>query len=141
MRWPAGHEAWCGSVDGRRSHAGEPDRIYVADSRSGCPNRCGGVQQFHRPPDGSELRLASRRQMADGKPDPVDAVRARQGSAGALVQAPGMIVLSTDFGLQGPYTGQMKAVLQQMATGIPAIDLFADAPVGNPKASSYLLAV
>jgi S-adenosyl-L-methionine hydrolase (adenosine-forming) len=28
-----------------------------------------------------------------------------------------------------------------MAPGIPAIDLFADAPVGNPKASAYLLAV
>jgi S-adenosylmethionine hydrolase len=52
-----------------------------------------------------------------------------------------MFVLFTDFGLHGPYTGQMKAVLQQMAPGIPAIDLFADAPVGNPKASAYLLAV
>jgi S-adenosylmethionine hydrolase len=51
-----------------------------------------------------------------------------------------MIVLFTDFGLQGPYTGQMKAVLNQMAPGIPVIDLFADAPVGNPKASAYLLA-
>ena len=51
-----------------------------------------------------------------------------------------MIVLFTDFGLQGPYTGQMKAVLHQMAPGMPAIDLFADAPVGNPKASAYLLA-
>jgi S-adenosylmethionine hydrolase len=50
-----------------------------------------------------------------------------------------MIVLFTDFGLQGPYTGQMKAVLNQMAPGIPVIDLFADAPVGNPKASAYLL--
>jgi S-adenosylmethionine hydrolase len=35
----------------------------------------------------------------------------------------------------------MKAVLHQMRPGIPAIDLFADAPVGNPKASAYLLAV
>jgi S-adenosyl-L-methionine hydrolase (adenosine-forming) len=34
----------------------------------------------------------------------------------------------------------MKAVLHQMAPGMPAIDLFADAPVGNPKASAYLLA-
>ena len=51
-----------------------------------------------------------------------------------------MIVLFTDFGLQGPYTGQMKAVLWRMAPGIPAVDLFADAPVGNPKASAYLLA-
>src|SRR5215471_11036911 len=51
-----------------------------------------------------------------------------------------MIVLFTDFGLHGPYTGQMKAVLHQMAAGIPAVDLFADAPAGNPKASAYLLA-
>jgi S-adenosylmethionine hydrolase len=34
-----------------------------------------------------------------------------------------MIVLFTDFGLRGPYTGQMKAVLHQMAPGIPIIDL------------------
>jgi integrase len=51
-----------------------------------------------------------------------------------------MIVLFTDFGLQGPYTGQMKAVLHQRAPGVPTIDLLADAPVGNPKASAYLLA-
>jgi len=51
-----------------------------------------------------------------------------------------LIVLFTDFGLQGPYTGQMKAVLHRMAPGIPVIDLFADAPIGNPKASAYLLA-
>ena len=51
-----------------------------------------------------------------------------------------MIALFTDFSLHGPYTGQMKAVLHQMAPGIPIIDLFADAPVGNPKASAYLLA-
>ena len=53
---------------------------------------------------------------------------------------PNLIVLFTDFGLHGPYTGQMKAVLHQMAPGIPIIDLFADAPAGNPKASAYLLA-
>jgi S-adenosyl-L-methionine hydrolase (adenosine-forming) len=51
-----------------------------------------------------------------------------------------VIVLFTDFGLKGPYTGQMKAVLCRMAPGIPAVDLFADAPVGNPRASAYLLA-
>jgi putative tryptophan/tyrosine transport system substrate-binding protein len=51
-----------------------------------------------------------------------------------------MVVLFTDFGLQGPYPGQMKAVLYQMAPAAPVIDLFADAPVGNPKASAYLLA-
>ena len=52
-----------------------------------------------------------------------------------------MIVLFTDFGLHGPYAGQMKAVLHQTVTSTSIIDLFADAPVGNPKASAYLLAV
>ena len=51
-----------------------------------------------------------------------------------------MIAVFTDFGLHGPYTGQMKAVLHRMAPGTPVIDLFADAPMGNPKASAYLLA-
>ncbi len=51
-----------------------------------------------------------------------------------------MIALFTDFGLHGPYTGQMKAVLSDKAPGVPVVDLFADAPVGNPKASAYLLA-
>jgi S-adenosylmethionine hydrolase len=50
-----------------------------------------------------------------------------------------MIALFTDFGLHGPYTGQVKAVVYEMAPGVPVIDLFADAPVGNPKASAYLL--
>lgn len=51
-----------------------------------------------------------------------------------------MIVLFTDFGLEGPYTGQVKAVLHRSAPGIPVIDLFADAPAANPKAAAYLLA-
>jgi hypothetical protein len=51
-----------------------------------------------------------------------------------------VIVLFTDFGLAGPYTGQVKAALAQAASGVPVIDLFADAPVGNPKAAAYLLA-
>ena len=51
-----------------------------------------------------------------------------------------MIALFTDFGLSGPYAGQMKAVLLDMAPGVPVIDLFADAPAGDPKASAYLLA-
>jgi S-adenosylmethionine hydrolase len=44
-----------------------------------------------------------------------------------------MIVLFTDFGLQGPYTGQMKVVLHKLAPGIPAIDLFADARSAIPR--------
>jgi S-adenosylmethionine hydrolase len=50
-----------------------------------------------------------------------------------------MIALFTDFGLHGPYTGQMKAALHHMAPSVPVIDLFADAPAGDPKASAYLL--
>jgi S-adenosylmethionine hydrolase len=50
-----------------------------------------------------------------------------------------MIVLFTDFGLQGPYTGQMKAVLCQMAPDIPAVDLFADARAGRQSQGICLL--
>jgi S-adenosylmethionine hydrolase len=49
-------------------------------------------------------------------------------------------VLFTDFGLNGPYTGQMKAVLHRAAAGIAVVDLFADAPAGNPRAAAFLLA-
>ena len=51
-----------------------------------------------------------------------------------------MIVLFTDFGLSGPYTGQVKAVLHQLAPGLPIVDLFADLPPANPKPAAYLLA-
>jgi S-adenosylmethionine hydrolase len=51
-----------------------------------------------------------------------------------------MIVLFTDFGLEGPYTGQVKAVLYRTAPGVPVIELFADAPAGRPKPAAYLLA-
>ena len=51
-----------------------------------------------------------------------------------------MIVLFTDFGRTGPYTGQMHAVLARHAPEVAVIDLFADAPAFDPKASAYLLA-
>lgn len=51
-----------------------------------------------------------------------------------------MIVLFTDFGLTGPYTGQVKAVLRREAPQVEIIDLFADAPTHNPRAAAYLLA-
>ena len=51
-----------------------------------------------------------------------------------------MIVLFTDFGLTGPYTGQVKAALHRLAPGAGVIDLFADAPAHNPMAAAYLLA-
>ncbi|MEW6646351.1 MAG: SAM-dependent chlorinase/fluorinase [Pseudomonadota bacterium] len=51
-----------------------------------------------------------------------------------------MLVLVTDFGPGGPYMGQMQAVLQREAPGVPAVTLFNDAPRCNPRASAYLLA-
>lgn len=51
-----------------------------------------------------------------------------------------MIVLATDFGLAGPYTGQMKAALASGAPGVPVLDLFADLPSADPRAAAYLLA-
>jgi len=50
-----------------------------------------------------------------------------------------MIVLFTDFGLSGPYLGQVRAVLYQRAPQSRVIDLIADAPVHNPRAAAYLL--
>ncbi|MDD9927873.1 MAG: SAM-dependent chlorinase/fluorinase, partial [Rhodospirillaceae bacterium] len=43
-----------------------------------------------------------------------------------------MILLFTDFGVEGPYVGQMKAVLASQAPDAPAIDLMHDAPAHNP---------
>jgi S-adenosylmethionine hydrolase len=51
-----------------------------------------------------------------------------------------MIVVFTDFGLEGPYVGQMKAVLHNAAPGIPLVDLMADAPAFDARAAAYLLA-
>ncbi|HEX4614982.1 MAG TPA: SAM-dependent chlorinase/fluorinase [Stellaceae bacterium] len=51
-----------------------------------------------------------------------------------------IIVLFTDFGLEGPYTGQVKTVLHQIAPGVPAVDLFADLPAAKPQPAAYLLA-
>lgn len=51
-----------------------------------------------------------------------------------------MIVLVTDFGVGGPYMGQMKAVLLRQAPGVPIVDLFADLPAFEPQGAAYLLA-
>jgi S-adenosylmethionine hydrolase len=51
-----------------------------------------------------------------------------------------MIVLFTDFGPTGPYTGQMTAALRKIAPHATVIDLLSDAPAFNPQASAYLLA-
>jgi hypothetical protein len=51
-----------------------------------------------------------------------------------------VIFLFTDFGREGPYVGQMHAILAQQAAGIPVIDLMHDAPAHDPRAAAYLLA-
>ncbi|NOX92450.1 MAG: SAM-dependent chlorinase/fluorinase [Gammaproteobacteria bacterium] len=51
-----------------------------------------------------------------------------------------MIVLFTDFGSDGPYVGQMKAVLAQQVPETPVIDLLHNAPRFNAQASAHLLA-
>ncbi len=51
-----------------------------------------------------------------------------------------MIVLFTDFGLEGPYIGQMKAVLCRKAPNVTVIDLFADLPPFDAQGAAYLLA-
>jgi len=50
-----------------------------------------------------------------------------------------MIVLFTDFGPTGPYTGQMTAALRKIAPQVPVIDLLSNAPAFEPQASAYLL--
>lgn len=51
-----------------------------------------------------------------------------------------MIVLVTDFGIEGPYVGQVKTVLYQQAPDVPVIDLFSDLPSFDIQATAYLLA-
>lgn len=51
-----------------------------------------------------------------------------------------MIVLFTDYGRNGPYTGLLQAALKNLAPQTPVIDLLASAPAYNIKASAYLLA-
>ena len=51
-----------------------------------------------------------------------------------------MIALFTDYGLHGPYLGQVQAVLHRLLPEEKIINLLADAPRNNPKASAYLLA-
>ena len=50
-----------------------------------------------------------------------------------------MIVLFTDFGIEGPYTGQVQARLQQLAPGVPVINIFSDLEPYDVEAAAYLL--
>lgn len=52
---------------------------------------------------------------------------------------PTLVALYTDFGLLGPYHGQMQAVLAVAGIVQPIIHLMADAPRFDPRASAYLL--
>ena len=51
-----------------------------------------------------------------------------------------MIVLFTDFGGDGPYVGQIEAVLARDAPGTRVVGLLNDAPAYDAKRSAYLLA-
>lgn len=51
-----------------------------------------------------------------------------------------MIALFTDFGLNGPYVGQMHAVLASLAPAETIVDLQHDVPRHDARAGAYLLA-
>lgn len=51
-----------------------------------------------------------------------------------------MFVLFTDFGLAGPYVGQMKLLLNTGAPAAPVVDLFHDVPGYDVKKAACLLA-
>ncbi|MBU1666206.1 MAG: SAM-dependent chlorinase/fluorinase [Gammaproteobacteria bacterium] len=50
-----------------------------------------------------------------------------------------MLFLFTDYGWRDPYVGLVKAVLAQLAPGLPLIDLLHDAPDFNTHAGAHLL--
>lgn len=51
-----------------------------------------------------------------------------------------MIFLYTDFGLEGPYVGQMRAAIARHAPQLPVIDLCHDLAPFDSKSAAYLLA-
>jgi S-adenosylmethionine hydrolase len=50
-----------------------------------------------------------------------------------------MITLFTDYGLTGPYLGQVRVRMHEYSPQCDVITLMADAPAHEPKASAYLL--
>lgn len=50
-----------------------------------------------------------------------------------------MIAIFTDFGVQGPYLGQMHAVMLAQAPAVPVVELFPDLPPFHVQAAAYLL--
>lgn len=51
-----------------------------------------------------------------------------------------LIVFFTDFGVTGPYVGQMHAVARSLAPGVELVDLMHDAPAFQPRPAGHLLA-
>lgn len=51
-----------------------------------------------------------------------------------------MVFTFTDFGVSGPYLGELEASLYRYQATPPCIHLMSDAPKFNPSASAYLLA-
>lgn len=51
-----------------------------------------------------------------------------------------MIFLYTDFGLEGPYVGQMRAAIARHAPQLPVIDLCHDLMPFDSRSAAYLLA-
>lgn len=51
-----------------------------------------------------------------------------------------LVVVCTDFGLEGPYVGLLKHALLQHAPRLQVIDLCHDMPVFDPQSGAYLLA-
>ena len=51
-----------------------------------------------------------------------------------------MIQIFTDYGLRGPYRGQLAGVLARFAPEVSAIELMHDAPSRDPFRAAYLLA-
>ena len=51
-----------------------------------------------------------------------------------------MILLFTDFGWQGPYLGEVEAVLRRAVPEAPVVNLMSDAPAFRPDLAAYLLA-
>jgi len=62
------------------------------------------------------------------------------GASYPVTTMPPMFVIFSDFGSQGPYLGQVSAVLHGAAPGVPVVDACCDAPSFDPRASAYLLA-
>ena len=124
---------------------GKPPRISIP----GTPRGPGGLG---RPPCGSRfpfprgVRDPCRCDSIDGAPLPAEE------TGNAIVWVPSVrfgpleapsdavIVLFTDFGREGPYTGQMTAVLRRLAPEVEIIDLIADAPAHDPQLAAYFLA-